>query len=317
MVKILNFKNDFEEKLDIQIKEEKLNSDFFFYQRSIRIKDMCNQPQKYCFFCNRYLMKKYQNLQKIQLDYHLNDHLMFNESCNNIPINSYFMKVDTESKLLDTNIQINYSVKENFNGYSSENFFLINEIFFQSHILRKNTNYIFSKYRISKFSKSLLKKQTKTKTILRGWNDKKGPKKNWIFQRGEVLLGFPEIFREKKQKKTKSFKMLYQNSKFFLITYNKKIYELEIIKRLICIKLSLFFLNFHLNIILEFLERMNLFKYHEYLTNLFSYTIWKCLNSETNSFFRSKFFNNLFYFIEFQNNLPPEVIRSLLDLKAI
>lgn len=317
MVKILNFKNDFEEKLDFQIKEEKINSDFFFYKRIIRIKDMCNQPQKYCFFCKRFIMKKYQNLQKIQLDYHINDHLMFNESCNNIPINSYFMKVDTESILFNTNIQRNYSFKENFNSYSPENLFLLNENFFQSHMFRKNTNYIFSKYRISKFSKSLWKKQTKTKTILRGWNDKKGPKKNWIFQRGEVLLGFPEIFREKKQKKTKSFKMLYQNSKFFLITYNKKIYELEIIKRLICIKLSRFFLNFHLNIILKFLERMNLFRYHEYLTNIFSYTIWKSLNSETNSFFRSKFFNNLFYFIEFQSKLPPKVTRSLLDFKTI
>lgn len=317
MVKILNFKNDFEENLDIQIKEEKLNSDFFFYQRIIEFKDIYYQPRKYCFFCNRYIVKKYQKLQKIQLDYHINDHLMFNESCNNIPINSYFMGVDIESILFDTNIQKNYSVKENFNNYSPENLFLLNEIFSQLHILRKNKNYIFSKYRIGKFSKSLFKKQNKTKTILHGWNDKKGPKKNWIFQRGEVLLGFPEMFRKKKKDQTKSFKMLYQNSKFFLISYNKKIYELEIIKRLICIKLSRFFLKFQLNIILKFLERMNLFKYHEYLTNIFSYTIWKSLNSETNSFFRSKYFNNLFYFNEFQNNLPLKVTRSLLDFKTI
>jgi hypothetical protein len=313
----MNFKNNFEEKLDNQMKEEKINSDFFFYQCIIKIKDMYNQPRKNCFFCNRYIMKKYQNLQKIQLDYHINDHLMLNESCNNIPINSYFMKADVESILFDTNIQRNYSVKENFNNYSHENIFLLNEIFFHSHIIRKNKNYIFSKYRISKFSKSLLKKQTKIKTILHGWNDKKGPKKNWIFQRGEVLLGFPEMFRKKKEDQTKSFKMLYQYSNLFLIYYNKIIYELEIIKRLICIKLSGFFLKFQLNIILKFLERLNLFKYHEYLTNIFSFTIWKCLNSETNSFFRSKFFNNLFYFIEFQSNLPPQVTRSLLDFKKI
>ena len=30
MVKIMNFKNNFEEKLDNQMKEEKINSDFFF-----------------------------------------------------------------------------------------------------------------------------------------------------------------------------------------------------------------------------------------------------------------------------------------------
>ena len=311
MVKVLCLKYDFEEKSEHKVKMEKNNDGFFFYYRMVKLKKLYTQSRKYCFFCNRYIMESNEYFDKIQFDSHISDHLMITDSFNNIPVNLYFMGVNIESILFDINAQKSSLIKENFYNYSSKNLFLLHEIFLHSLNTRQSKNYIFSKYRISKFFRSLINKQINAKNILHGWNDKRGPKKNWIAQRGEVLIGFPEIFRKKKEHQKISLKLLFYKSSLSLTTFNKNLYELELIKRLICIKLS----NFHVKIILKYFERMNLFKYHDYLTNIFSYTIWKCLNFETNPNFRPKFFNNLFYLTNIETNLYHQVTRKFLILE--
>jgi|NorSeaMetagenome_1021524.scaffolds.fasta_scaffold48080_1 hypothetical protein len=312
MVKVFGLKYDFEEKFENRLKEEKNNIVYLFYYRMVKFKELHNRSRKYCFFCNRYIMEKYDYFHKIQFDNHIYDHFMMNESLNNIPISLCFMGVDIESILFDINAQKSSLIRENFFNYSSKNLYLLHEISFYSLNIRQNRNYIFSKYRISKFFKSLVKKQINTKNILHGWNDKRGPKKNWMAQRGEVLIGFPETFRAKKEGLKKTLRMLFHKSSLSLTTFNKRIYELELIKRLICIKLSNFSLNFHVRSILQYFERINLFRYHDYLANVFSYTIWKSLNFETTSNFRFKFFNNLFYLTDIAINFFYQFTRKFL-----
>ena len=245
-------------------------------------------------------------------DYHDSTHFMVNDFPNYIPLKSYQSTLDLESYFLNVQMQKNFLIWENFTDYLLKKIIVSYQSLNQLKNLRKNREYIFLNYRISSFLKKTLKKKINLKNILHGWGEIKGPNCNWVPQRGEILIGFPEKCIKKFRNEGKFFKNFRLQSMFFFRSFNKKTYVTELIKRMNCLKYNKCPKTEFGLISLKEIEKLHFLKFYEYFSNIFFYTSWKISNIDSNSSLRLSFFDNFFYFYEIRNIYLRGLIRNFI-----
>jgi len=303
MVKFFNFAEKKEDKFLKNYSDDNIYKIFQYLKSKNEKRKLYIGTKTICIFCNRFIVCKNIVSQIIQHDFHLIDHSTVNDYPNHIPVKSFQFSLDKEVSLFNIQTRKNFLTYENVIYNFSKNIFIPIESFFHSNNNRKEREFMFLKHRISKFYVKKYRKKINGKNFLYSWNENKGLRKNWTTQRGEISLGmFKKSIEKKKITEKKNFQNIYRQNIIFFRYFNKKNYDLEIIKRLICSKLSVFLGKVEKISIFKDIDKIGFFNFYHFLTTTFFYTNWKFLNTETNSVFRSTFFENLFFFSKKKEN---------------
>ena len=216
MVRSFSFLKRFERNIIDTLLKEKISLNLFYYKNMRIGKNSFFRKKNKCFLCEKYLVEKGHSVSMFQFDNHNFDHAMFSELPNHIPIKFHTLSIDEECFSSWIHMQKNFPILENFCFFLLGNKVLRNEFFYYTNYEKRNKEYIFLKFRISMFWKKFPRKQFNWKNILHGWRELKKPQDNWISQRGEFFLGFPEKCFKKKNGIKKIFLWkFYRESVFF------------------------------------------------------------------------------------------------------
>ena len=198
MTKFIRLISKFEKKIQNYIIKKKNYTDFSIYKNIKRVRYSYLQQRKICMFCNRHNIEKDNCSVIFQIDNHIFDHRTINHYTNNIPARFFMFSINTENSLLNINLCKNFLVIENLvNFFNPKN--ILSYEFFNYSTNSKNKNYLFLKYRISKFWGKKNWNDFNWKNYLHAGSEFKGLKNNLISQRGENLLGFNENFLRVKE----------------------------------------------------------------------------------------------------------------------
>lgn len=312
MTRILKFLDKFEKKSLYFSPYDKNILNLSIWKNISKSKNLHSQKRRICVFCIRLMIDGFGNSMVCHSDFHNLTHLMVNDLPNYIPLKSYQVAIDLESSFLNTQLQKNFPIWENYTDYLLKEIILPYQSLNQLKNLRKNREYVFLNYRISNFLKKTIKKKINLKNILHGWSELKGPNSNWISQRGEILTGFPEKCIKKTKSEEKIFKNFRLQSIFFFRSFNKKTYETEIIKRMNCANVKKILKKALCLISLKEIERLHFLKLYEYCSTIFFYTNWKISNVGSNSSLRLSFFDSLFFFYEGRNSYLRDLVRKFI-----
>ena len=297
MAKLFNFIGKKEENFLKNFPDDNISKIFQYLKYKTEKKMVYIGTKTICILCNRFIVCKNTVSQIIQNDFHLNDHLTVNDYPNHVPVKSYQFSLDKEVLLFNIQTRKNFLTYENMTYDFPKKTLLPVESFFHSNTIRKEREYMFLKHRISRFYVQKYTKKINGKNFLYSWHENKGLRKNWTTQRGEISLGMiNKSIDKKKFRGGKNFQDTYRQNIIFFRYFNKKNYDFDLIKRLTCSKLSIFRGEVKYNSIFKDVEKIGFFNFYYFLTTNFFYTNWKFLNADTNSVFRSTFFENLFFF---------------------
>ena len=314
MTKFIRLISKFEKKIQNYIIKKKNYTDFSIYKNIKRVRYSYLQQRKICMFCNRHNIEKDNCSVIFQIDNHIFDHRTINHYTNNIPARFFMFSINTENSLLNINLCKNFLVIENLvNFFNPKN--ILSYEFFNYSTNSKNKNYLFLKYRISKFWGKKNWNDFNWKNYLHAGSEFKGLKNNLISQRGENLLGFNENFLRVKENsiENRRSQALTLDSIFFFRILNKKIYEFEVIKRQIYSPYHRLNLS---GLYLKELEKLHYYNFYEFIAITFFYIYWKASIIDTNIQFRLTFFNVLNYIYENRHDHLRLFIRQFLQLNV-
>ena len=314
MTKFIRLISKFEKKIQKYIIKKKNFTDFSIYKNIKKVRYSYLQQRKICVFCNRHNIEKDDDSVIFQIDNHIFDHRTINDYTNNIPARFFMLSINTENSLLNINLSKNFLVIENLVNFFNPRKILSYE-FFNYSTNSKNKDYLFLKYRISKFWGKKDWDSFNWKNFLHAGSEFKGLKNNLISQRGEILLGFKENFLKVKENsyENQCSYPLIVNSIFFFRILNKKIYEFEVIKRQIC---SPYFSSNLSGLYLKELEKLHYYNFYEFIIITFLYIYSKASIIDINIQIRSTFFNVLNYIYENRQDHLRLFIRKFMQLNV-
>ena len=294
MVKIFNLVKKTKHSLkNSHSEEERFLFHKYYYEKTRLFKSIKNL----CILCNRFLICRNIISKNLPMDFHSFDHKMLNNYPKHIPVNSFRFSIDDESSMFNIHLEKNFPTYESFSFYMSKSSIIPMESFYYTNNFRKKREYLFLKYRISKYFRKKCRKKFNGKNFLHSWNDIKCVGKNWNSQRGEILVNLIQNPKKKKNiNKKQKFGYLYKQNIIFFRIINKKIYENELIKRLICTRQARLGTKNCFTADLRNIQITGFFNLYQYLSDIFFFTNSKFLNTETNSIIRFNFFEYFFFF---------------------
>ena len=151
-----------------------------------------------CITCNRFMTCKNSISHMVQFDFHSYDHLTFNDYPKHVPLNSFQFSIDKESLIFNIHLKRIFLTHESLSIYLSNNLAFPMESFYYINNIRKDREYLFLRYRISKYYRKKFIKKLNGKNFLHNWNEIKYLGNSWNSQRGEI--GMNLIERPKKKR---------------------------------------------------------------------------------------------------------------------